>query len=310
MENIYSKEYITIGIPIITKELFRNILIPLNNFRFKPSGGLFASEHINNFYTISPWFRYLKNTDGFSKQKNMTNSVIFSLKETAKILCIENEKQLLELAQKYPSYHNNLIHYNKIDKNNTIFDFEKISEQYDGIYLKVHNFYNAFGTIVFDTWQVDTLLLFNLNCIKNYRTAPITFDKIQNYIIPNIKEENISLPKKIEEESYEHKKILESAETIFLELTNNYQEFSDYEEYLITVTKNTGKLIKMIKQEHQKELNEILNYLYNQNIIVTQKHLIENIALNNLSTYLKKDTTRIKTLKPSKTQYPRTYSIY
>ena len=88
MENLSSKEYITIGTPILTKELFRNVLIPLNNYSFKPSGGLYASEHINNYYTISPWFKYLKHTEGIASYKNIFQSVIFTLKDTAKILYI------------------------------------------------------------------------------------------------------------------------------------------------------------------------------------------------------------------------------
>ena len=54
------KQYITIGNPIISKDLFRNILRPLDNFSFKPTGGLWASEFISNFNKISPWYDYLK----------------------------------------------------------------------------------------------------------------------------------------------------------------------------------------------------------------------------------------------------------
>ena len=46
------KQYITIGNPIISKDIFRNILRPLDNFSFKPTGGLWASEFISNFGII------------------------------------------------------------------------------------------------------------------------------------------------------------------------------------------------------------------------------------------------------------------
>ena len=38
------KEYITIGNPIITKDVFKQILRPLDNYTHKPIGGLWASE--------------------------------------------------------------------------------------------------------------------------------------------------------------------------------------------------------------------------------------------------------------------------
>jgi len=310
MENLSSKEYITIGTPILTKELFRNVLIPLNNYSFKPSGGLYASEHINNYYTISPWFKYLKHTEGIASYKNIFQSVIFTLKDTAKILYIDTEEKLLEIADKYPSYHNNLIHHSIVNKNNTIFSFESLSEEYDGIYVKIHNFYNNIGTVVFDTWQVDTLLLFNLDCIKEFRTAPITIEENEKYFIPKIEEKNIGTSKKIDEESYEHKIILKSAELIFSTLIDKYKNYFDYDEYLNIITKNIGQLIQILKQKHDKEINKILVYLHSQNINISKDQLIENIALNYLSIYLKKDKQRIKSLKKAKEQNTKHYYIY
>ena len=59
MQNIKERKYITIGNPVITNDTFRNILRPLNNYGFKPTGGLWASEYISPYQRISPWYEYL-----------------------------------------------------------------------------------------------------------------------------------------------------------------------------------------------------------------------------------------------------------
>ena len=46
------KEYITIGNPIITKDVFKQILRPLDNYTHKPIGGLWASEATSLIYGI------------------------------------------------------------------------------------------------------------------------------------------------------------------------------------------------------------------------------------------------------------------
>ena len=46
-------EYIMVGAPIITREVFRSVLRPLNNYGFKPSGGFWSSIHTSNIGNIS-----------------------------------------------------------------------------------------------------------------------------------------------------------------------------------------------------------------------------------------------------------------
>ena len=160
------KTYIMIGMPIISKEVFRKILRPLNNYSFKPSGGFWASEHNGNICNISDWYNYLLNADSIARYKNMNQSVIFTLKESANILFIDSQEQILKLASLYPSYHHILGYYKETTSNSTIFDFETLQEEYDGIYINYNKIYNSNKTIVFDDWKSNTLLLFNLNCIK------------------------------------------------------------------------------------------------------------------------------------------------
>lgn len=51
------KQYVTVGTETISSNIFRKILRPLNNYTFKPTGGLWASEF--NKYMVSDWYEYI-----------------------------------------------------------------------------------------------------------------------------------------------------------------------------------------------------------------------------------------------------------
>ena len=175
------KKYIMVGAPIITKEIFRNVLRPLNNHELKISGGFWASEYISEICDISDWFTYLRANREIAERKNLNISTIFTLKDSAKILVIDKPEQIEELAKKYPSYHHRLGYYEDGINKGLTFDYEKLSQEYDGIYVNLSKlgFKNTITT--FEKWCVNSLLLFNIDCIKEYQRAPIIFDIKNSY---------------------------------------------------------------------------------------------------------------------------------
>ena len=127
-------KYITIGTPIISNDIFRNILRPLDNFSLKPTGGLWASKFNLPYGKICPWFDYLLDARGIarsiSEYRDLTKATIFTLKENANILTINTSNQILELSKKYPSYYQSLNYIYEITERNTIFDYEVLSKAY------------------------------------------------------------------------------------------------------------------------------------------------------------------------------------
>ena len=306
-----NKEYIMVGAPIITRELFRKVLIPLNNYSFKPSGGFWSSAYIDNI-GISDWFSYLQDAKGIAAYKNLNQSTIFTLKDNAKILTIDTLEKVLELAQKYPSYHQTLGFHAEITKENTIFDFSKLSQDYDGIYIDYNKFINQNQTIVFDNLSVNSLLLFNLDCIKEYKKAHITFELYNPYSIPHIKQDNIGIPQTVEEESYEHKFLSQKTQELYLNEMNQYTDytFKDYNEYLNIVTQNIKKTINLLGLEESKKINEIIKYLQNKGMYTKTEQIIQNIVLNYISEYLLQDENRIISLPKTKVKERKRYPIY
>lgn len=301
-------EYIMVGAPIITREVFRSVLRPLNNYGFKPSGGFWSSIHTSNIGNISEWYTYLLDARGIARNKNLNQSTIFTLKDNAKILIIDTPEKILELAKKYPSYHHTLGFYEPITDKNRVFDFEKLSQDYDGIYINFNVFINQFKTIVFDKFSTSSLLLFNLDCIKEYQSAPIIFDIDNPYSFPYIKPDTISVSQTVEEESYEHKILAKLTEELYLSLIDNHS-FRDYDEYLTTITQNVKTVISIIEKNNQKKVTEIVKFLESKGMMIKQGQIIQNLVLNFLSEYLINDEERIKSLPKSKVRTPKTYSI-
>ena len=110
----------------IAEDIFRKILRPLDINFYKPNGGLWSSEFISRIYCISEWHDYLLYEDQeTASYKNINAGAIFTLKNNAKILNIDSEEKIIELSQKYPSWHYILTHYDNPELN--IIDFETLS---------------------------------------------------------------------------------------------------------------------------------------------------------------------------------------
>ena len=304
------KQYITIGNPIISKDIFRNILRPLDNFSFKPTGGLWASEFISNFNKISPWYDYLKEAKSIAtymlQYKDLKLASIFTLKENANILIIDSANQILELSKKYPSYHHILT-----NNNNIIFDFEEISRKYDGIYLNYNNLLYQTTINTFDSWNVNTLLIFNLDCIKEYQTVKINIDFEDYDPLPYIDDKDISMPKKIQAESNTYRKLSNNIKAIYNELEPLYinNKIKNYNEYLESLVLCANKVLEISTITKEKEIHIIKETLKEQGINIDTKIIIRNIVLNYLSNYLNKEKNNIINLQKSQTKERKRYLI-
>lgn len=294
-----NKKYIMVGAPIISKELFRNVLRPLDNYNFIPNGGFWASDYIDDV-EVSAWNKYLQQNPEIAEAKDTTQSTIFNLKDDAKILTIETADDILALSQKYPSYHHILGYIDDITDRKISFDFEMLSQDYDGIYVNYKNISREKKTMIFKDWEVNTLLLFNLDCIKEYQRAPITNEYGYSYI----KKEEISNPLHIEDESYEHKILSDISYTIYTELMNKYAtyEFEDYKEYFKKIIEESKKVIDILLEQESPKIKKIQEYLQSKGMKITDVRIIINIVQNNITNYLIKDINRIKTLPKAKTK--------
>ena len=293
------KEYVTIGTKNIAEDIFRKILRPLDINFYKPNGGLWSSEFISRIYCISEWHDYLLYEDQeTASYKNINAGAIFTLKNNAKILNIDSEEKIIELSQKYPSWHYILTHYDNPELN--IIDFETLSKDYDGVEVSINKLgYNKPG-LTFNSWSVNTLLLFNLNCIEKYQSVDIEVSLFNYDKRPYISK--ISNPKQVLNHSEYYEEVYNYITIIFNKIlkATNYQK-TNYQEYFNYLINCTEKCIDLALNMQKPNINIINTRLKDNDIQISNETLIRNIAYNYLSEYLEKNKEEekkfIKTLK-------------
>ena len=293
------KEYVTIGTKNIAEDIFRKILRPLDINFYKPNGGLWSSEFISRIYCISEWHDYLLYEDQeTASYKNINAGAIFTLKNNAKILNIDSEEKIIELSQKYPSWHYILTHYDNPELN--IIDFETLSKDYDGVEVSINKLgYNKPG-LTFNSWSVNTLLLFNLNCIEKYQSVDIEVSLFNYDKKPYISK--ISNPKQVLNHSEYYEEVYNYITIIFNKIlkATNYQK-TNYQEYFNYLINCTEKCIDLALNMQKPNINIINTRLKDNDIQISNETLIRNIAYNYLSEYLAKNKEEekkfIKTLK-------------
>lgn len=293
------KEYVTIGTKNIAEDIFRKILRPLDINFYKPNGGLWSSEFISRIYCISEWHDYLLYEDQeTASYKNINAGAIFTLKSNARILNIDSEEKIIELSQKYPSWHYILTHYDNPKLN--IIDFEALSKDYDGVEVSINKLgYNEPG-LTFSSWSVNTLLLFNLNCIEKYQSIDIEVSLFNYDKRPYITK--ISNPKQVLNHSEYYEEVYNYITIIFNKIlkATNYQK-TNYQEYFNYLINCTEKCIDLALNMQKPNINIINTRLKDNDIQISNETLIRNIAYNYLSEYLAKNKEEekkfIKTLK-------------
>lgn len=158
-------KFISVGSDSLYPELFMSIK---NSTIKKPSGGLWATPYLCDTY--NEWLDFLvDNLETFYRKRMDTNNkaIVFELKSTANILEIKTFHDIEQLIAQY-------------NDGNDWFSFEELASFYDGIYINL----TALGQdeekdfFIYRhllKYSVNTLLLFNLNCINSYQKASIDF---------------------------------------------------------------------------------------------------------------------------------------
>lgn len=288
------KKYITVGTPVLSEEIFRSILRPLDNYSYKPNGGLWSCIH--SMPEISPWYTYLDDARSIAYYKDIKNASIFTLREKTNILRINSFEELQELIKKYPSYHHILNGYNK---NPECIDFEALSKDYAGIIVNPKNEILRSKTNVFSDWSVETLLLFNIGCIESYETITIDWalENIESF--PEI--EGKSEIKKVERKTDTYITLYNLAESLFIELVSQIKtmSFKDYDEYFEKLVEISNQVMKIIIDSNNIELLELTEKYRNLQLRIEKLHIIRNIVLNILSNFLNANKERIMHLPKS-----------
>lgn len=282
------KQFLTVGTNKIVSEFFTKPLPHpfLDNNITKPSGGLWLTEHKS--INANEWLFYLTTRNHLFMQKFSPEACIVYTKDDAKIACPESFEDLRELHEMYPSKYNSDYKQN-LKSFSGIIDFNALSKDYDGFFLKNKFLYNP----DYEKWCVASLCLFNLNAIEYYE--PISIDASPTQYSPGLVDYYFSIEKKFDpayiqsEKEYFTKLIndLKLGFKYFLFNTNvkiDYDNFFSYYksmydacEYFISLNKDRinfifDKLVndKVFEKTHTNYLNIIRS--------ISQRLLYDNLS--------------------------------
>lgn len=195
MFNLLDKEFLFVGKEKVESikfnEVKNNSVInnSVNQFD-RPTGGLWSCVFNENDEYKSQWVKFCC----FNMNEWLTEKCVkFKLKEDARILVLNSYEKVKSLASEYPRNVNEVksdevksdeiksdevesdeTKSNLFDLDKKYVDFEKLSADYDGIFVDFdwyrkfrleHNESKQYSHI-FEQWNVSSLLLFNIDCIK------------------------------------------------------------------------------------------------------------------------------------------------
>lgn len=156
------KDLIVLGIDTIDLNKFQKI--KNSRSRNKPIGGLWTSP-VNSEYG---WKDFVE-SESYKKDRYLNDCVLISLKDSAKIFKIDSNQDFKE-APKRSTEIGETDWYPPIK----YLDFEKLAEDYDALWLTYNGVkdlsYFDGDLLIGDLygWDVETVLLFNLDCIESY----------------------------------------------------------------------------------------------------------------------------------------------
>lgn len=149
--------YLSIGKDFIEPEKFIPVV---NSENQKPHGGFWATKHDLNSICYNDWMDYLTEQPHLIYYKYPDKypipAVFFTLKKEATILIVEHPGQYETLKRVHPGINNSI-------------DFEELSRDCDGIFINK----SALSEEELKDFSVSSLLLFNLDCIEEYRQADV-----------------------------------------------------------------------------------------------------------------------------------------
>lgn len=176
-------EYLTVGTEEIRVDEFRQIKDTNLRGSIKPSGGLWFTRFNKNFPCYNDWVDYMIRHRYILFYKSKGDNpfcqpcLVVSLRDDALIYNLDSINGYNELLDKYYL-------------NDKMFSFEKLSCDYDGIYVDVFSLSRDLSSDtmnLFSSFGVNSLILFNTNVIRDYQAGKVMiepFDYDDFYVCP------------------------------------------------------------------------------------------------------------------------------
>lgn len=244
--------YLTIGTDRILEEYMQSIVDSNMNYGIKPIGGLWFTKYDLNNPNYSLWLDYILDRLHIAFYKGqgsnffLQHGVVITLKNKARIYNLKDKASLDYLLENYQD-------------NNGRVSYEKLSEDYDGVYVEVFSLYgcdNPLAKEFLHIYGVDSLILFNLSVIDSYKKVEINIEpfdvEVKNsevYYEIKFKDEVNYVVMAAEEYRILLKKIILEMKDLLLELKRKYRNINN--------TKLICDIFEIVEDKYGKEIEEM-----------------------------------------------------
>lgn len=164
--------YLTVGTKEIRRDKFRKIEDTDLSGSMKPRGGMWFTEYDKNIKSYNVWVDFILERPNILFYKNRGKNPfvqpcsIITLNADVNLYALHNGATLDYLLKCFPYK----------DK----FSYEDMSKYYDGIYVNMSslNFCNYDEKVIkkFSSFDINSLILFNLDCINYYQSGEINIE--------------------------------------------------------------------------------------------------------------------------------------
>ncbi len=274
--NNRDKYYISVGSKVISREMFKPVFRSFDRYSCKPIGGFWACEY-KDLFNISDWFNLLLNEPDIRKSKNISYATLFSLKHDSNILYIDDVYVLEKLISKYPSIHHILLGHSDIP-----LSYEALADCYDGIFVDIYKLSSQCASRAFSNWDINSLLLFNLDCIDKYQSMKIN-DENGFYYLSRID----GIKKDVSDLSSSYLALYSMIGSYMAKYLDKMDKDS-YLEYLYFVRDVINRVRKSISIRCNSNVYNVLQNLRAEDISIMYEDVINNIIYSYIARYFKK----------------------
>ena len=188
-------KYLTVGTDEIREDLLKRVEDTDLRSSMKPRGGLWLTEFDENLVNFNRWvdFMMLRPNILFHKNRGSNPFIqpcsIVTLNDDTNLYVLHNRESLDYLMKCFPY--------------DGKFSYEDLSHYYDGIYVDLgglyHSDYDKNVLSKFSSFDVNSLILFDLGCIDYYQSGSVViepFDPDDSYSHDRYYEINYNKEKK------------------------------------------------------------------------------------------------------------------
>ncbi len=266
-EEIKNSPFLSVGTTTILRELFHPPYAYQLGDSFKPFGGLWGTKY--GAINANEWLYYLTTRQSLIEGKFRPEASVITMKDDTRWLIPTSMEEMKDIQNTYPIP----------IKNCCLVDYHELSKDYDCMFLSRPLIYED----DLKDWSVPSLVIFNLDCIKEYK--PIIIDKIDyDYYITLFEVLREDAVKQVQPLDNEYSTIFSMLNELFVKyFKNHYKQITtiNHYQYISELNHFFDGFIRENKELFNKIHDIVQNRLAKKGIIDRQTEIATMAQIRN-----------------------------